>query len=73
MKNKILAIITIVMAVVVVGLGVVMVGAAGNKDKEPATTQPIVITEPEEAEEPQEPEEPEEPSELQATLFFASD
>lgn len=72
MKNKILAIITIVMAVVVVGLGVVMVGAAGGKDKEPATTQPIVITEPEEAEEPTEP--PEETSgELQATLFFASD
>ena len=73
MKNKILAIITIVMAIAVVGLGVVMVGAAGNNDKEPATTQPIVITEPEEAEEPEEPKEPEEPSELQATLFFASD
>ena len=56
-KNRILAILTIVMAVAVVGLGIALVSAAGGNDKEPVTTEPIVITEPEEAEEPEEPEE----------------
>lgn len=70
-KNKILVILTIAMAVAVIALGVVMVGALGGNDQETDTTEPIVITEPEDEEEPVEPEESS--GELQATLFFASD
>jgi len=67
-KNRRLAILTVAMAVAVIVLGVVMVNAVSDStSSEPAPTEPVVITEPEEA------EVEEEPSELEATLFFASD